>query len=77
MDIFFISFFAMVKKDKAPRKPTLKQTLVKDLRDKIKTVKATLSVHTKNLKSLQGRKTTRAQRSKELLNILANPNGKG
>ncbi len=67
----------MVKKDKAPRKPTLKQTLVKDLRDKIKTVKATLSVHTKNLKSLQGRKTTRAQRSKELLNILANPNGKG
>jgi len=71
------NFFAfiwpqMAKKDKTPRKPSLKQTLVKDLKDKIKTVKATLSVHTRNLKSLQGRKTTRAQRAKELLNLVNN-----
>jgi hypothetical protein len=61
----------MPKKDKTPRKPTLKQQLVKDLRDKVKTAKATWKLHDKNLKSLQGRRASKAQRSKAALKVLS------
>lgn len=73
----FFSFQAMPPKDKKAvcRKPTLKQTLVKDLKDKVKAAKVTLRAHEKNLKSLQGSRKTQAQRSKQLVNLLTKANG--
>ena len=67
----------MAAKDKKAicRKPTLKQTLVKDLKDKVKSAKTTLRAHEKNLKSLQGSRKTQAQRSKQLVNLLTKANG--
>lgn len=66
----------MANKDKKAvcRKPTLKQTLVKDLKDKVKAAKTALRAHEKNLKSLQGSRKTQAQRSKQLVNLLTKTN---
>ena len=68
----FFFLLQMAKKEKIPRKPTIKQTLVKDLRDQIKKASATLRVHKRNLNSLLGRKKTQAQKSKEILKALNN-----